>query len=235
VFLLPHPKPIWRTKLVRDPRNPQFHQQLQQGVNERLVKKLALLCQAYSRESPSSAPVLIGQSKIRLKDCQLTSPTALWLNFQLEIEEDADSSLGEMQLTLSYLATSERLTVVVGKCRNVHLSVSTQVTQPVCIKSYLVSGPNKISRKKTSAKFLDEREDNGQLVFNECMIFNLPQRNMEKSALRLSVLVGTETIGHVTLGPRAQGKALGHWKQAMEGARRPVTMWHAISPPKRTL
>ncbi|XP_014796101.1 PREDICTED: synaptotagmin-12-like [Calidris pugnax] len=80
----------------------------------------------------------------------------------------AVDTVGEILLSLSYLPTAERLTVVVVKAKNL-VWTNGKVTADPFVKVYLLQDGRKISKKKTAVK-----RDDTNPVFNEAMIFSVP-------------------------------------------------------------
>lgn len=60
----------------------------------------------------------------------------------------------------------------------------------------------------------------------------------QKSNIRLSFVAidyqNTNSVGHVTIGPRTSGKELGHWQRLLLPHDRPIMMSHYIKPKIRT-
>uniref|UniRef100_A0A669QRV9 Synaptotagmin 12 n=1 Tax=Phasianus colchicus TaxID=9054 RepID=A0A669QRV9_PHACC len=124
-------------------------------------------------------------------------------------------TVGEILISLSYLPTAERLTVVVVKAKNLIW------TDPF-VKVYLLQDGRKISKKKTAVK-----RDDTNPVFNEAMIFSVPAIDL---SLRVTVAESGEdghadNTGHVLIGPAASGMGITHWNQMLATLRKPVSMW----------
>ncbi|CAL8375948.1 unnamed protein product [Arctogadus glacialis] len=194
-----------------------------------------------------------GLAELKLSDLDLTvRPFNAWLYLQ-DVNKAVDA-VGEILLSLSYLPTAERLTVVVAKAKNLvwtngrttaakdeltcvdvpelilfHLSpcAGLRSSDPF-VKVYLLQDGRKISKKKTSTK----RDDNNP-IFNEAMIFSVPSLVLQELSLRVTVAENTEdgrgeNVGHVIIGPEASGMGITHWKQMLATLRKPVSMWHPI-------
>ncbi|KAI6068181.1 Synaptotagmin-12 [Aix galericulata] len=139
----------------------------------------------------------------------------------------AVDTVGEILLSLSYLPTAERLTVVVVKAKNLVWS-NGKVTADPFVKVYLLQDGRKISKKKTAVK----RDDNNP-VFNEAMIFSVPAIVLQDLSLRVTVAESGEdgradNTGHVLIGPAASGMGITHWNQMLATLRKPVSMWHPL-------
>uniref|UniRef100_A0ACB8G2U7 Synaptotagmin-12 n=1 Tax=Sphaerodactylus townsendi TaxID=933632 RepID=A0ACB8G2U7_9SAUR len=108
-----------------------------------------------------------GVAELKLSDLDLSiRPFNAWLYLQ-DLNKATDS-VGEILLSLSYLPTAERLTVVVVKAKNLVWTNGKMTADPF-VKVYLLQDGRKISKKKTATK-----RDDTNPVFNEAMIFSVP-------------------------------------------------------------
>ncbi|KAJ8343597.1 hypothetical protein SKAU_G00309260 [Synaphobranchus kaupii] len=167
-----------------------------------------------------------GTAELKLSDLDLTiRPFNAWLYLQ-DINKAVDA-VGEILLSLSYLPTAERLTVVVAKAKNLVWTNGKTTADPF-VKVYLLQDGRKISKKKTSMK-----RDDPNPIFNEAMIFSVPAIVLQELSLRVTVAECTddgrgENVGHVIIGPEASGMGITHWNQMMATLRKPVSMWHPL-------
>ncbi|CAL1594665.1 unnamed protein product [Knipowitschia caucasica] len=167
-----------------------------------------------------------GVADLKLSDLDLTvRPFNAWLYLQ-DVNKAVDT-VGEILLSLSYLPTAERLTVVVAKCKNLLWTNSKNTADPF-VKVYLLQDGRKISKKKTSTK-----RDDTNPIFNEAMIFSVPSLVLQELSLRVTVAEATEdgrgeNLGHVIIGPEASGIGITHWNQMLATLRKPVSMWHPL-------
>nr|XP_033784514.1 synaptotagmin-12 isoform X2 [Geotrypetes seraphini] len=167
-----------------------------------------------------------GVAELKLSDLDLTiRPFNAWLYLQ-DLNKTVDS-VGEILLSLSYLPTAERLTVIVVKAKNL-VWTNEKTTADPFVKVYLLQDNRKISKKKTAVK----RDDNNP-VFNEAMIFSVPAIVLQDLSLRITVAEccedgRVENIGHVIIGPTASGMGMAHWNQMLTTLRKPVSMWHPV-------
>ncbi|MEE6499375.1 hypothetical protein FKM82_003426 [Ascaphus truei] len=169
--------------------------------------------------------VSTGVAELKLSDLDLAlRPFNTWIYLQ-DVNKTADS--GEILLSLSYLPTAERLTIVIVKAKNL-VWTEGKVTADPFVKVYLLQDGRKISKKKTAVK----RDDNNP-VFNEAMIFSVPAIVLQELSLRITVAENcedgrTENIGHVIIGPTATGMGMTHWNQMLATLRKPVSLWHQV-------
>lgn len=170
--------------------------------------------------------VSTGVAELKLSDLDLSiRPFNAWLYLQ-DINKAVDS-VGEILLSLSYLPTAERLTVVVVKAKNLVWTNGKTTADPF-VKVYLLQDNRKISKKKTAVK-----RDDTNPVFNEAMIFSVPAIVLQDLSLRVTVAEctddgRTENIGHVIIGPAVSGMGMTHWNQMLATLRKPVSMWHPV-------
>ncbi|XP_017570473.1 synaptotagmin-12 isoform X2 [Pygocentrus nattereri] len=167
-----------------------------------------------------------GVAELKLSDLDLSiRPFNAWLYLQ-DINKAVDA-VGEILLSLSYLPTAERLTVVVAKAKNLVWTNGKTTADPF-VKVYLLQDGRKISKKKTSIK-----RDDTNPIFNEAMIFSVPAIVLQDLSLRVTVAENTddgrgENVGHVIIGPEASGMGITHWNQMLATLRKPVSMWHPL-------
>ncbi|XP_029438896.1 synaptotagmin-12 [Rhinatrema bivittatum] len=170
--------------------------------------------------------VSTGVAELKLSDLDLAiRPFNAWLYLQ-DLNKTTDS-VGEILLSLSYLPTAERLTVIVVKAKNLVWTNGRTTADPF-VKVYLLQDNRKISKKKTAVK-----RDDTNPVFNEAMIFSVPAIVLQDLSLRITVAEccedgKAENIGHVIIGPAASGMGMTHWNQMLTTLRKPVSMWHPV-------
>ncbi|NWX17948.1 SYT12 protein, partial [Aegotheles bennettii] len=171
--------------------------------------------------------VSTGVAELKLSDLDLaTRPFNAWLYLQ-DMNKAVDT-VGEILLSLSYLPTAERLTVVVVKAKNLVWTNGKVTAADPFVKVYLLQDGRKISKKKTAVK-----RDDTNPVFNEAMIFSVPAIVLQDLSLRVTVAECGEdghadNTGHVLIGPAASGMGTTHWNQMLATLRKPVSMWHPL-------
>ncbi|NXS74817.1 SYT12 protein, partial [Pandion haliaetus] len=172
--------------------------------------------------------VSTGVAELKLSDLDLaTRPFNAWLYLQ-DMNKAAVDTVGEILLSLSYLPTAERLTVVVVKAKNLVWTNGKVTAADPFVKVYLLQDGRKISKKKTAVK-----RDDTNPVFNEAMIFSVPAIVLQDLSLRVTVAECGEdghadNTGHVLIGPAASGMGITHWNQMLATLRQPVSMWHTL-------
>uniref|UniRef100_A0A672H9X0 Synaptotagmin XV n=1 Tax=Salarias fasciatus TaxID=181472 RepID=A0A672H9X0_SALFA len=161
----------------------------------------------------------------------------LWRD--LETEEDAQcSEQGDVQLSLCYSSSLQRLSVVVLKVRGLQLSSDAGV----CVQASLQIHAQ-VVKVKRSCVVTGEAE----LSLNHKMTFKLRPRHLDEACLRLELLqlgqihsgdpapprrrTPPVQLGECVLGPfmYARGLQLQHWMDMVNTAQEPVTLWHKLS------
>lgn len=95
-------------------------------IGRRTLEILLYDFDAYSRH------VCIGGLKILLAHVDLSDRVELWKTLGPCAEQDARVELGDLMISLSYLPSAERLTVVVIKARNLRVFDDTRNSSGEC-------------------------------------------------------------------------------------------------------
>ncbi|VDK17503.1 unnamed protein product [Anisakis simplex] len=228
-YLLPHPKPLWRTEARSISTNPVvFEQYFHQCIRHKDVNRVALLIQLYVEKECIN---LEGQCRIRLRDVILHPPSTLYLTLKRDKQDvdDEECSLGEIQFSLFY--QNDRLSIVIMKLRALQ-----QWINEAMVRVYVVqSNGGRVIKKRTSAQPVEHQ----CTVFNESVFVNVSKSKIERTSIRLSVIetsqIDPRSIGHITIGPKRSGKEFGHYQRMMTSQDRPVSMWHCIKPKNKPI
>ncbi|KHN79231.1 Synaptotagmin-12 [Toxocara canis] len=227
-YLLPHPKPLWRTEARSITMNPVvFEQCFHQCIRCKDVNRVALLVQLYVEKE---CVRLAGQCRIRLRDTVLQPPSTLYLTLKDEKQDiqEEECSLGEILFSLFY--QHDRLSIVIMKLRGLEEWINETM-----VRIYVVQSGGRVLKKKTSIQSVHDRGT----VFNESVFINVSKAKIVRSSIRLSVVevsqLGARSIGHVTIGPKTSGKEFGHFQRMLSSQDRPVCMWHNIKPKNKAI
>ncbi|AWP17973.1 Synaptotagmin-15 [Scophthalmus maximus] len=154
----------------------------------------------------------------------------LWRD--LETEDDTQcSELGDVQVSLSYSPTLQRLSVVVLRARGLQLLTDTGVcvqvslqihTQVVKVKhSCVVKGEtDPCFNHRTTFKLRSQHLDEA------CLSFELQQPNDIRQTTELPVVLGVLVVGPFMY---ARGPQLQHWMDMVNTLQEPVKLWHGLS------
>ncbi|XP_062479376.1 synaptotagmin-12 isoform X1 [Pezoporus occidentalis] len=225
VSLLPAEQIVGISRLQRGAGAVAFEERFSVPLEPTALEEQSLRFSAFGIDD-DERNVSTGVAELRLCDLDLaTRPFSAWLYLQ-DMNRAVDT-VGEILLSLSYLPTAERLTVVVVKAKNLVWSEGKGTADPF-VKVYLLQDGRKISKKKTAVK-----RDDPNPVFNEAMIFSVPAIVLQELSLRVTVAEcgddgRADNTGHVLIGPAASGMGTTHWNQMLATLRRPVSMWHPL-------
>ncbi|XP_044018276.1 uncharacterized protein LOC122859021 isoform X2 [Aphidius gifuensis] len=223
VCLLPERQNRAQTRIYRGSSSPSYQEKYLFSLDGGSVGRV-LLVEVFSFDVSFGGGVsLLGEASLKLGPAA-RPPATTWLpliSLNLPVPR-----LGELMISLSYLPTAERLTLVVVKARN--LRGITDIPGDFFVKVYLLQQGKKMHKKKTSTK-----KNEKSPTFNEAMIFNIPAHSLQSMQLRLTVAevtsnTKTSTVGHIIIGSSCAGKSLSHWKQMLASLRRPIVMWHPL-------
>ncbi|XP_052807777.1 synaptotagmin-10-like isoform X2 [Mya arenaria] len=167
----------------------------------------------------------VGEVRVDLSRVETSNSVEMWCDVQKQQPEVAE--IGEILLSLSYLPTAERLTVVVMKAKELRVPTTTTSSDPFVRITLVVEG-KKVKRKKTSVK-----KGTHNPVWNEALSFNIPAELLPKIVLECHVvhndLIGHgEFVGSCAIGPARPGGEGKHWNDMMQNQRKSMAMWHPL-------
>ncbi|NWR98041.1 SYT12 protein, partial [Motacilla alba] len=225
ISLLPAEQIVGISRIQRSSYSVAFDERFSVPLDPAALEENSLRFSVFGVDEDERS-VSTGVAELKLSDLDLASrPFNAWL--YLQDTNKAVDTVGEILLSLSYLPTAERLTVVVVKAKNLVWSNGKATAADPFVKVYLLQDGRKISKKKTAVKRGDTNP-----VFNEAMIFSVPAIVLQLS-LRVTVAESGEdgrgdNTGHVLIGPAASGMGTTHWNQMLATLRKPVSMWHPL-------
>ncbi|NXT11286.1 SYT12 protein, partial [Prunella fulvescens] len=226
ISLLPAEQIVGISRIQRSSYSVAFDERFSVPLDPAALEENSLRFSVFGVDEDERS-VSTGTAELKLSDLDLaTRPFNAWL--YLQDTNKAVDTVGEILLSLSYLPTAERLTVVVVKAKNLVWSNGKVTAADPFVKVYLLQDGRKISKKKTAVKRGDTNP-----VFNEAMIFSVPAIVLQELSLRVTVAESGEdgrgdNTGHVLIGPAASGMGTTHWNQMLATLRRPVSMWHPL-------
>ena len=103
-------------------------------------------------------------------------------------------------------------------------------TEKIYAKASLLHEGQKLFKRKTNLQSVDWK----YTVFNEALLFRVPEETLKQSTLRVSLnrynVVGrSSTIGEVIFGPSSSaGPESTHWWDMLARPDKPVSMWHTL-------
>uniref|UniRef100_A0A8C6GIK7 Synaptotagmin-12 n=1 Tax=Mus spicilegus TaxID=10103 RepID=A0A8C6GIK7_MUSSI len=225
VSLLPDEQIVGISRIQRNAYSIFFDEKFSVPLDPTALEEKSLRFSVFGiDEDERSVSTGVVELKLSVLDLPL-QPFSGWL--YLQDQNKAADAVGEILLSLSYLPTAERLTVVVVKAKNLIWTNEKSTADPF-VKVYLLQDGRKMSKKKTAVK-----RDDPNPVFNEAMIFSVPAIVLQDLSLRVTVAESSsdgrgDNVGHVIIGPGVSGMGTTHWNQMLATLRRPVSMWHPV-------
>ncbi|XP_073997214.1 synaptotagmin beta isoform X2 [Rhodnius prolixus] len=170
---------------------------------------------------------IIGQLRIDLAEIDTTSTVEIWGDIS-KIRKPPEE-LQEVLVSLNYLPSAERLTVVILKAKNLSLPEHRDTIDPF-VKVYLLASGKRVKKRKTAC-----RKSCINPVWNEAITFNICSSNLMNSSVEICVLDqgsdligGPYLIGSLIIGPEQQGISSSHWSEMLASPRKSVAMWHTL-------
>lgn len=142
----------------------------------------------------------IGGLQVPLENIDLSDKVDLWKNLTICAGDDAKVDLGEVMVSMSYLPSAERLTIVVIKARNLRVVDDQRNSSDPFIKVSLVHNNKRLKKKKTSVM-----RNNTSPVFNEAFTFDVTREMLKNSLIEFlvlhdSLLGSDELLGRAVVG-----------------------------------
>ncbi|EDO43310.1 predicted protein, partial [Nematostella vectensis] len=212
----------------RKTTNPNFDETFEFEVLVQELQRLSLCITLHSFDTFASHDI-IGQALLPLADLDLNKENIYITDLRPSLKH---VDLGELMVSLGYLKSAERLTVVLIKARNLPAvnikgtAFCVAFADPYVKVSLLING-KRVKKKKTSTKKSDLHP-----VFNEAVSFDISKELLSNIDLLLSVMHDNDVIGSFLIGAHAQGKQHEHWQDVLT-ADRPIAHWHILQDPKK--
>lgn len=222
VQLLPDYRHQLQSTVHKKTTNPRFNETFEFELSYRELQ-LQTLWLTFLSFDASSRHEVIGQVVLPLADLDLSNENVFRTDIRPSLKKQV--ALGELMVSLGYLKSAERLTVVVIKARNLP-AINIKGTDPY-VKVYLLAAGKRVKKKKTSV-----RKGTLNPVFNEAVSFDIAMDALNSVDLLLSVMHENEIIGCVPIGAHATGKELSHWRE-VRTANKPIAHWHSLQDPKK--
>ncbi|CAF2700756.1 unnamed protein product [Rotaria sp. Silwood2] len=213
--------------------NPIWNEYFKFGVaNETVFKTTKTLYFYIYSYAHSSRPECVGEAQIRLTP-QTIQGRDLWCTINKQRAED--EYLGELLVSLTYLAQAERLNVGIIEARNLKALSMHLEADPVVRLTLQLGQTDKVKRKKTSVK-----RNTLNPKWNEELSFNIPGVSLAESCLEIGVyhhdliapdeplgflrFENTTPIGSANI---AQHSEIIHWCEVINGGQR-AACWHLL-------
>ncbi|XP_058243564.1 synaptotagmin-6 isoform X1 [Hemibagrus wyckioides] len=211
----------WQTRPVKDSCNPTFGERFSCTVTKEEMPRVTVRLEVrdfnkYSRHG------ILGEVRASLKGLNILYP----LEMLADLQQAKKDIVGEVLLSLKYMPTSHRLEVGVLKLRMVFRS--SKVEKALYVKTKIVCNQCVIRQQRTP-----ERTRWDVTVFNEVLIFTLPEAQIRECILTLSVYElcppkrSKCLIGRLSFG-KTENVEDEHWRLMIHALRQPVAKWHLL-------
>lgn len=145
-------------------------------IGRRIIEILLYDFDSYSRH------FCIGGTQIDLGKLDLSHKIDMWQFLGSCSEQDAKVDLGDVMVSMSYLPSAERLTVVLIKARNLKVvDMSRNSTDPY-VKLSLIQNGKKIKKRKSGVY-----RNTICPVFNEALTFDIPKDTLKTCTIEILV------------------------------------------------
>lgn len=208
---------------------PQWNEELFLSSGENPIETLALRIQLMELDSFSTSH-LIGQVVLSLDEGEFNETHPKWYDIMPgSTEASSHEHVGELLLSLNYFPTTQRLTIVILKARNLRIESQTGLWGP-SVKVFLMLNSARLGRKRTA---MQKKTLNP--VYNEAFTFKVTSETLQRVSFKVVVVNKhsqgpDEQIGHVLLGQNVTGSGMSHWNHMLTSLRKPVAMWHLVIP-----
>ncbi|XP_026166238.1 synaptotagmin-5 [Mastacembelus armatus] len=213
----------WQTRIVKGSCNPLFGDQFIYCLQkEKDLHHIILRMEVRDFDKFSRDEVL---GEVRVSPDQLNTSYPVELHEDLQIPQK--DLVGEVLLSLKLLPTSQRLEVGLLKIRTILTGVRSDAALYARIS--VQCNQCKLRYQKTSAVARCH-----VTVFNEVLMFSLPEFPLEQCKIMVSVYEIYKTkksakymIGQFTITKEKSSEDK-HWSLMMHSVRQPIAQWHGL-------
>ncbi|XP_056622234.1 synaptotagmin-1b [Triplophysa dalaica] len=227
VYLLPDKKKKFETKVHRKTLDPTFNEHFNFKVPyaELGGKTLVMTVYDFDRFSKHDA---IGDVRVQMNKVDFSHLTEEWRDLQ-KAEKEEQERLGDICLSLRYVPTAGKLTVVVLEAKNLKKMDVGGLSDPY-VKIHLMQNGKRLKKKKTTTK-----KNTLNPYYNESFSFEVLSEQIQKVQVVVTVLdydkIGkNDAIGKIFVGMNSSGTEQRHWLDMLANPRRPIAQWHALKP-----
>uniref|UniRef100_A0A3P9AGZ7 Synaptotagmin n=1 Tax=Esox lucius TaxID=8010 RepID=A0A3P9AGZ7_ESOLU len=225
LYLLPDKKRKFETKVHRKTLNPTFNETFTFKVpySELGGRTLVMTVYDFDRFSKHDA---IGALRVPMSSLDFSQITQEWRELK-KAEKEESERLGDICLSLRYVPTAGKLSIVVLEAKNLKKMDVGGLSDPY-VKIHLLQNGKRLKKKKTSIK-----KNTLNPYYNESFSFEVPFEQIQKVQVAVTVLdydkIGkNDAIGKVFLGGTSTGTELRHWSDMLANPRRPIAQWHCL-------
>ncbi|XP_077425701.1 synaptotagmin-1-like [Vanacampus margaritifer] len=213
----------WRTRIVKGTSNPLFGDQFTCTLrDEKELDHMDLRMEVRNFDKFSRHTTL-GEVRTHLKQLNISYP----LELKGKLNTPQKDLVGEVLLSLKFLPTSQRIEVGVLKVRIVHKDLHLDAA--LYAKISVQCNRCKLKHQKTSAM-----ARGAMTVFNEVLVFSLPEFPVQQCKILVSVFETHSTrksskhlIGQLTI-KKDNHSQNEHLSLMLRSVRQPIAKWHVL-------
>ncbi|KAJ7997694.1 hypothetical protein DPEC_G00214790 [Dallia pectoralis] len=225
VYLTPKKSKTFETQVYRKTVNPTFNELFKFKIDKADLNESTIVMKVFDFNRFSKHDI-IGELRLELNTIDWNHVIEEWKDLS-EPSKFEEGNLGEICLSLRYVPTSGKLTVVVLEAKDLKSMDPGGLSDPYT-KVQLVLDRKKWKRKKTAVKKCTLNP-----YFNESFTFDVSFEQIQRVQLVISVwdhdkLTRNDAIGKIFLGCNATGNQLRHWADMLSNPRRPMAQWHHL-------
>ncbi|XP_022914327.1 synaptotagmin-1 [Onthophagus taurus] len=199
IRLLPDKTNVWQTRIHKKTLNPVFDEDFVFEVKSTTLSRHTLEVLLYDFDAYSRHHN-IGGVQLPLCNIDLNEKVNIWQCLTPCFGHDPKVDLGELMVSLAYLPSAERLTVVVIKARNLRIVDDTRNSSDPYVKVSLYQGIKRLKKRKTGV-----HRNTINPVFNEALTFDIDKESLKKcriefNVLHDSLLGASEMLGYCRVG-----------------------------------
>lgn len=218
-----------QTDVYRNDKNPQINEVFKFPVAFEELKEKTLQLLMFDNERNVQKDI-VGEIRINIEELELLTSMDIWTDIIRSKRAAKDRK--ELLVSLNYLPSAERLTIIFLQGRNLlHMHSSNErETVDAFIKVYLSLNGKRIKKKKSTVQ-----KHCKDPVWNEAFTFSISSVNMRDALIEILVMdQGNDLVGHNLLigscriGPREVGISQDHWISMIQNPRKSIHVWHIL-------
>lgn len=216
-----------QTKIQRKTRSPIFNESFDIFVNQKHLKDYTMRLQLCDFDQLSCHTVQ-GDIVVSLRDLKKLDNEDEY--FDQQLCEPIQDALGDMNICLTFLPTSEKLCLKVVRAINLPMMNKEKKSTDAYVRISLMCDGRQMKKAKTVV-----RESTLNPVFNESFIFDVPSEQLQNIYFILSVFhhhIGAEKTGYlmgrVYMGEYFDVGTKVHWQEMMKNSRKEIGAWYKI-------
>ncbi|XP_070686466.1 synaptotagmin VIII [Pempheris klunzingeri] len=225
VYICPDKSKTCETKVFRNTLNPVFNEHFSFQITKSSLLKSTVVMQVFDFNRFSKHNI-IGELRLPLSSVDWNHVIEEWQHLA-EPAKFEDENLGEICISLRYVPTASKLTVVILEAKNLKRMDIGGSSDPY-VKVQLALDKRKWKKRKTSVK-----KKTLNPYYNESFTFDVSFEQIQRVNLVISVwdhdaVTRNDAMGKIFLGCDASGNQLRHWADMLSNPRRPVAQWHIL-------